>query len=247
MVVCFSDIRGFTKYCHELQRRALDTRIQHFLTTYFGIYLEALVRTIHDLRHSPISNTDRSTPAEERDVHAWLDEVAKLLLPTSYKNLGDGVMIVWELDKASHRIVEGLTTRYILEYVQEVAELFHHMFTGLSQAETDAYSELVSKLRLGFGLARGHTLRLDFPGKSLPDYSGAVVNLAARLMNYARPQGIVAQLDFSRSLLEMKSSDKEGRILTIREIKGMEREEIRVWSSEEVVFPQGIMVPSRRH
>jgi len=56
---------------------------------------------------------------------------------------------------------------------------------------------------LGIGLSRGAVCRLVSKGKTL-DYSGTVINLASRLMNLARPSGVVFDADFGIELLPEK-------------------------------------------
>lgn len=54
---------------------------------------------------------------------------------------------------------------------------------------------------IGFGLARGPACCL-YSGETILDYSGHLLNLASRLMNLARPSGIVIDGDFKIELLE---------------------------------------------
>jgi len=53
--------------------------------------------------------------------------------------------------------------------------------------------------KLGIGLSRGAVCRLVSGDETL-DYSGTVLNLASRLMNVARPRGIVFDADFDIEL-----------------------------------------------
>jgi hypothetical protein len=54
---------------------------------------------------------------------------------------------------------------------------------------------------IGIGLARGPATRLESEGKIL-DYSGNTLNLGARLMDLARPKGIVVDSSVGKKLLE---------------------------------------------
>lgn len=54
--------------------------------------------------------------------------------------------------------------------------------------------------RIGIGISRGSACRLESGGKTL-DYSGHVLNLAARLMDLARPGGIVFSVGLGIELL----------------------------------------------
>ena len=60
---------------------------------------------------------------------------------------------------------------------------------------------------VGIGIARGTACRITANKKTL-DYSGHVLNLASRLMDIARPSGIVFSDQFGVSLLGPKESEK---------------------------------------
>jgi len=61
--------------------------------------------------------------------------------------------------------------------------------------------------QVGIGIARGTACRIVAAKKTL-DYSGHVLNLASRLMDIARPSGIVFSDSFGMSLLDTKESNK---------------------------------------
>lgn len=56
---------------------------------------------------------------------------------------------------------------------------------------------------LGIGLARGSACRI-YSGEKILDYSGRILNLASRLMDIARPSGIVFDSSFGYDLLQDK-------------------------------------------
>lgn len=60
--------------------------------------------------------------------------------------------------------------------------------------------------KVGIGLSRGIAYRLVSKNKTL-DYSGRALNLASRLMDLARPTGIVFDADFGIQLLSDKQTD----------------------------------------
>lgn len=86
--------------------------------------------------------------------------------------------------------------------------------------------------RVGIGLSRGTACRLVSKDKIL-DYSGRVLNLASRLMDLARPAGIVFDTDFGIELLSDKKIelfDKESVY-----IKGIaEREPIDIYYTKNL-------------
>lgn len=86
--------------------------------------------------------------------------------------------------------------------------------------------------KLGIGLSRGTACRLVSKEQTL-DYSGRVLNLASRLMDLARPAGIVFDTDFGIELLSDKKIelfDKESVY-----IKGIaEREPIDIYYTKNL-------------
>jgi class 3 adenylate cyclase len=81
--------------------------------------------------------------------------------------------------------------------------------------------------RVGIGISRGTACRLVSKGKTL-DYSGRVLNLASRLMDLARPSGIVFDKDFGIELL----SNNQVKVFASEQVylKGIaEREPVEIW------------------
>lgn len=225
VAVCFADLRGFTQYVHQLQKDGQDNKVQNFLKDYFGIYPMSVLYSIWNLE-----------PDDHEEISEIDAELRKLIVPASYKNLGDGMMIVWELQTASTTVVQGLATRYIIEIVQGNEQNFIQLTRKLGAVEIDSYSRHVSELGMGFGLTRGHAWRLEFGYHSAPDYAGSIVNLAARLQGLARPSGIVAQLGFSESIFHQFVKKKKGSIHTIDSPKGFGTDSIQIWISNKVVL-----------
>jgi len=91
--------------------------------------------------------------------------------------------------------------------------------------------------RVGIGIARGAACKLG-SGDMVLDYSGRTLNLAARLMDLARPQGIVIDGDFGLDLLapEMKEKFESSSVY----LRGISPETPR-----NVFFSRGItIIPS---
>jgi class 3 adenylate cyclase len=89
---------------------------------------------------------------------------------------------------------------------------------------------VVGSLQLGFGLARGRAWRFDFGARRPVDYAGNIVNLAARLQDRARPEGIVAEVGFCDPVFRSLKSDGQTTEIIV---KGREKR-ARVWASPEV-------------
>jgi len=100
-----------------------------------------------------------------------------------YKPTGDGLLIVI------------LCKKNIKETVKKTIGLcleLHEKFSSLCEGEDLIYFPTPDKI--GIGIARGTACCLTSEGKTL-DYSGKVLNLASRLMNMARPSGIIFHPD----------------------------------------------------
>jgi class 3 adenylate cyclase len=207
IVVCLADIRGFTNYCLTLQKAMQDRKIQNFLRRFFRIFVEGLLTW-------RIGFLDPKCPPVDEDAV----KVAPYVVPTAYKNLGDGMMMVWEIPANLETEIQQSITQHILAAIVAMSDRFNFCFRDLSPLEKDSYSEEVLKIGLAFGIAKGHAWRLDF-GSSI-DYAGSVLNLASRLLDFARPSGRVTQYDISPWLLEKMAKDKMGKIATLTTLRG---------------------------
>jgi class 3 adenylate cyclase len=209
IIVCFADIRGFTAYCKRLQEDSHDRKIQNFLQRYFGIFVEGMVswRTQWDREETAGS-------VRNNDLYV----VKNYLCPTMFKNLGDGMMIVWEIPPGLPEHVDGQIAREVIDAVGWIMARFYHCFRNLSDVEKDSYSELVSQLDIGAAVARGHAWRLDFAHGV--DYAGSVVNLTSRLLDYARPRGLIVQYLTSQALCDDRIKEGHGKLAKITGLKG---------------------------
>jgi len=108
-----------------------------------------------------------------------------------FKPTGDGLLILLEYDRTSlkPRIRSAVNRRI------KLIEAFPRF------CEDDPMINFEVPKRLGIGLARGPAPSHSAAGKVL-DYSGRPLNLASRLMNLARPSGIVFDETFGMEQLE---------------------------------------------
>lgn len=110
---------------------------------------------------------------------------------TFFKLTGDGLLMVFSYaDDNSLKAV--------------VASVFESSFRLVDDFGTLTASDPMVNFevpdRVGLGIARGAASRI-YAGKKTLDYSGRVLNLASRLMNLARPTGIVVDGAFDATLL----------------------------------------------
>lgn len=212
IIVCFTDIRGFTDYCKNLQGRSLNAALESFLTQYFQIYPVALLKTLWAME-----------PDEAKEELGIDEETARLrdmIVPKTFKNLGDGMMLVWEIPPTFSPRMKGRATHAVLDMIFRIFRRFDEDFHQLGPVESDTYTEAVKTLRMGAGVARGSALRLDFDRLGV-DYVGSVLNLAARLQEKARPDGIVCQYDFSPYALNALVEKQIATLETFADLKGL--------------------------
>ena len=223
--VCFADVRGFTEYCRKLQVEMQDRKVQNFLKSFSKIFNQGLLDWF-------VEHTDEEfRPVQQRNL-----DIKELVIPTSYKNLGDGAMMVWEVPPSLSLIDQGNLAQQIMQVVENIEWRFNINFVdSLLPYEMDAYSQHVQELRIGFGVAKGHAWRLDY-GTNI-DYAGSVLNLAARLESLARPAGAIYHFDMSPWLFEKLMDADTGNILKISGIKGYSGS-LKVYADETIDFTQ---------
>lgn len=114
-----------------------------------------------------------------------------------FKPTGDGLLILLSYNRKNlTKVVRNAVDKSI-----EIIEEFPAFFDGDEMVNFDVPS------RLGIGLARGSATSLTAAGKVL-DYSGRPLNLASRLMDLARPAGIVFDQRFGYRLLESSVQER---------------------------------------
>jgi class 3 adenylate cyclase len=217
IAVCFADLRGFTKYVDALQSNSQDSRVHELLGSYFQIYPKAILETVYALEPRGIAQ-----------ITAVDEKIRKAIVPSMFKTLGDGMMLVWELPGT--REIQDKVSARILQVVATIRRLFRNLIKERVESAAVPYSGAVGNLALGLGLARGRAWRLDFGGRRPLDYAGTIVNVAARLQDLARPEGIVAEMGFCDPVFgKLRSAGQPAKVA----LKGIGRP-VDVWTSPEV-------------
>ncbi|MGC1853313.1 MAG: hypothetical protein WA687_12825 [Solirubrobacterales bacterium] len=136
-----------------------------------------------------------------------------------FKLTGDGLLLVFPwTDKTLREVVRSV----IADSLKLVVD-FPNLLTKDPAIEFKVPSDV------GIGLARGAASRLRSRNKTL-DYSGRPLNVASRLMDLARPGGIVTDTNFGLSLLTKSVRDKfETNDVYVPGLA--EREPMRVYST----------------
>lgn len=96
------------------------------------------------------------------------------------KPTGDGLLIIY---RYSEQDLDDVSKDVLSTCIKALND-FPSMFND------DSMINFLTPHNLGFGISRGPTCCI-FSGRTILDYSGQLLNLAARLNDYARPKGIV--------------------------------------------------------
>ncbi len=127
-----------------------------------------------------------------------------------YKSTGDGLLVTIPYGESTLKEVASNTIKSCLSCYGE----FEHICDNDPMINFDVPS------KIGIGIARGTACCLKSDGLIL-DYSGHILNLASRLMNLARPSGIVIDGDFVIELLDEEDQalfeEKEAYLRSIAE------------------------------
>jgi len=144
--------------------------------------------------------------AESSDTAIFLRDMYSRVLThffpefTYAKPTGDGLMIVREL-ATEVDAVEAAGCGKFSNAVQLVKD-----FPGLT--DENVLITISVPRRIGIGIARGSATRIVVDDGAIIDYSGRCLNLAARLMDLARPQGVIFSDRHARALLGEEIADE---------------------------------------
>ena len=106
------------------------------------------------------------------------------------KLTGDGMLVLYAFDRQSLTEV----VRRSVDLSLKLLDAFPTITTGDPMINFDVPT------KLGLGLARGAATKIS-SGRTVLDYSGRPLNAAARLMDLARPEGVVLDAGFGFELL----------------------------------------------
>lgn len=132
---------------------------------------------------------------ESANVVVFIREIYRKLIDGYFpnapfvKSTGDGLLIVIPYQKET---LKEITTNTL-----EACIRAHDEFASFCAGEEMINFKVPQKI--GIGLSRGAVSRIVANGSTL-DYSGRVLNLASRLMNLARPSGVIFDIGFLRVL-----------------------------------------------
>ena len=169
----------------------MHREIRKLLPRATGFSEFAIAVTI-DIRDFSTFAGDQDATGVAEFIKRFYTKVIKTYFPRPrfFKPTGDGLLIIRSYTSPTLRRVAVDTVTSSLKLVQD----FPSLFTG------DAMLNFTLPDRLGVGLARGAVCGLESAGK-IVDYSGKCLNLSSRMMDFARPQGVVFDAGFGPRLL----------------------------------------------
>ena len=121
----------------------------------------------------------------------YMTIIDEYILGTSYyKPAGDGLLVIIPYDEWTLKDRARDTVKWCLA--------LHKKFSRI--CKNDRMINFPVPDKIGIGLCRGPVTKI-VAGKTILDYSGTVLNVASRLMDIARPSGIVFDEGFDLNLL----------------------------------------------
>lgn len=144
-----------------------------------------------------------------------------------FKPTGDGLLVIFNFDE--ERVGEAV--REVVENARQIVVEFERLC-----ADEPAVNFPVPP-NVGIGISRGAASRL-LSGRYTLDYSGRVLNLASRLMDVARPKGIVFDSRLGVELLtpEVRNSFTPHHVY-LPGVAPREPIEVQCWPEVEIPLP----------
>ncbi|MBW8060532.1 MAG: hypothetical protein FVQ78_09495 [Solirubrobacterales bacterium] len=129
-----------------------------------------------------------------------------------FKPTGDGLLLVFDIEEGNNDDLTKKANTLVERSIRLVDE-FADLLVG------DPWIYFPMPTRIGVGIARGAASRL-VADKITLDYAGTVLNIASRLMDLARPGGIVIDQTFPIGLLDdaLKNKFKEDDAVFVRSV-----------------------------
>ncbi|GHT68548.1 hypothetical protein FACS189452_08430 [Bacteroidia bacterium] len=152
------------------------------------------------------------------------DTISSAFVQDEYfiKNLGDGAMIIKELQSSTD-------TKYLKSLLSETINKIHEVEKKFKKFCTQFGKDVGTKadLKLGWGITKGYITKCN------NDYLGANINKSSRLCGIARPYGIVIDKDDFQDLPRLSSTLEYKFHTQKRILKGI-ASPIDVWVTTEI-------------
>lgn len=150
------------------------------------------------------------------------------------KPTGDGLLIIVELDNDREHVIQLMHS--LIEQSVKLAREFKDI------VKEDVLIHFTVPSYLGIGITRGSATKI-VADEEVIDYSGRCLNVAARLMDAARPSGVVLSDAFAERLLgdELRGQFEKEDVY----LKGIQDRTYEVfYLNPEVTISSGLKAPS---
>lgn len=147
-----------------------------------------------------------SKHVESPDVAMYIKRVYMSLVDnyfagsSFFKPMGDGLLLTFPYNEKNLKEVINDIIKKCWKVINDFGKI----------CKNDPMINFPVPQHIGIGIARGTACRI-VTGRKILDYSGHVLNLASRLMDIARPSGIVFPDSFGADLLDTSEIDKFAR------------------------------------
>ncbi|MCX5638866.1 MAG: adenylate/guanylate cyclase domain-containing protein [Planctomycetota bacterium] len=147
-----------------------------------------------------------SKHVESPDVAMYIKRVYMSLVDnyfagsSFFKPMGDGLLLTFPYNEKNLKEVINDIIKKCWKVISDFGKI----------CKSDPMINFPVPQHIGIGIARGTACRI-VTGRTVLDYSGHVLNLASRLMDIARPSGIVFPDSFGADLLDTSEIDKFAR------------------------------------
>jgi len=162
---------------------------------------ELIVACVIDIRGFSAFSKSHESPELAMYIKGFYTQTIQNFFPTANfaKPTGDGLLLTFTFEPETLNAV----SEAVFKGCFELLKAFPTICKG------DAMVNFPTPTELGIGIARGPACCLH-SGNRIIDYSGHFLNLAARLMDLARPNGIVVDGNFLDSVIPRFLIDRFG-------------------------------------
>lgn len=191
-----------------------------------------------DIRGFSEFSTVHESPDTAMFIKRFYLKLIKDYFPSAHfaKPTGDGLLLIFKYSEDSLKDI----SKTILASCFKCMGDFPNMF------KDDSMINFQTPKLMGFGIARGPVCCL-YSGKQIIDYSGRLLNLASRLTDFARPQGIIIDGNFLMDVVpeELRSRFKDHQVY-IRNI-AEDTPVLICYSTPETELPDYCLSPIKQY
>ncbi|CAG0996400.1 hypothetical protein METP3_02990 [Methanosarcinales archaeon] len=198
---------------------------------------EFAIVLVCDIRGFSEFSTRHESPDTAMFIKKFYLKLIDDYFPTAHyaKPTGDGLLLIFKYSEKTLQNISAEIFQAIFKCLNDFADLFN----------ADPMINFDTPKFIGFGVSRGPVCCL-FSGKEIIDYSGQLLNLASRLMDLARPKGIVVHNAYKLEVIpeEFRNQFKTESVY----VRGIAEETpISIFHCNEVSLPESCLHQLKAH